>query len=59
MEPIALPPDMGMIETQSDKLAGCSRKNDRMHLNPPDRAPAQLETVIADEPLQQVETRKE
>ncbi|HKQ23866.1 MAG TPA: Rne/Rng family ribonuclease [Burkholderiales bacterium] len=60
MEPIALPPDMVMIETQSDKLARMLEE-ERQDAPRPVRPPRQRnsETVIADEPLQQVETRKE
>ena len=60
MEPIALPPDMVMIETQSDKAARMLEE-ERQDAPRPARPARQRssETVIADEPLQQVETRKE
>ena len=60
MEPIALPPDMVMIETQSDKAARMLEEA-RQDVSWPARPPRQRnpEPVNADEPLQQVETRKE
>jgi len=60
MEPIALPPDMVMIETQADKAARMLEK-ERQDVPRPARPPRQRnpEPVIPDEPLQQVETRKE
>ena len=60
MEPIALPPDMVMIETQSDKLARMLEE-ERQDAPRPARPARQRnsEAVIAEEPLQQVETRKE
>ena len=60
MEPIALPPDMVMIETQSDKAARMLEE-ERQDEPRPARPARQRnsETVIPDEPLQQVETRKE
>jgi hypothetical protein len=60
MEPIALPPDMVMIETQADKAARMLEE-ERRDVPRPARSPRQRnpESVNADEPLQQVETRKE
>jgi ribonuclease E len=60
MEPVALPPDMVMIETQADKAARMLEE-ERQDVPRPARAPRQRkpESVIPDEPLQQVETRKE
>src|SRR5882672_10354795 len=60
MEPVALPPDMMMIETQADKAARML-EGERQDVPRPARAPRQRkpEPVIPDEPLQQVETRKE
>ncbi|HYM87221.1 MAG TPA: hypothetical protein VET30_10895, partial [Pseudoxanthomonas sp.] len=60
MEPIALPPDMVMIETQSDKAARMLEE-ERQDAPQPARPARQrsTETVIPEEPLQQVETRKE
>jgi ribonuclease E len=60
MEPIALPPDMEMVETQADKAARMIEQ-EQQHLTRAARPPRQRnrEPVIADEPLQQVETRKE
>ena len=60
MEPIALPSDMVMIETQSDKAARMLEE-ERQDASRPARPPRQRdpEPVNADEPLQQVETRKE
>ena len=60
MEPIALPPDMVMIETQSDKVARILEE-ERQDAPRPARPARQRnsETVVPDEPLQQVETHKE
>ncbi len=61
MEPIALPPDMEMIETQAEKAARMLEE-ERQDAPRPARPPRQrnsAEPVIPDEPLQQVETRKE
>jgi hypothetical protein len=60
MEPVSLPPDMVMIETQADKTA-TMREEERQDVPRPARPPRQRnpESVIPDEPLQQVETRKE
>ncbi|MGQ0578025.1 MAG: ribonuclease E/G, partial [Betaproteobacteria bacterium] len=60
MEPIALPPDMVMIETQSEKMAR-TLEQERQDLPRPARPPRQqnAEPVNAEEPLQQVETRKD
>ena len=60
MEPIALPPDMVMVETQAEKAARMLEE-ERQDVPRPARAPRQRnpEPVIPDEPLQQVETRKE
>jgi len=60
MEPVALPPDMVMIETQADKAARMFEE-ERQDVPRPARPPRQRNTepVIPDEPLQQVETRKE
>ncbi len=60
MEPIALPPDMEMVETQADKAARMIEQ-EQQHLTRAARPPRprNREPVIADEPLQQVETRKE
>jgi ribonuclease E len=59
MEPIALPPDMEMVETQADKAARMieqEQQNVARAARPP-RQP-NSEPVVADEPLQQVETRE-
>jgi ribonuclease E len=55
-----LPPDMVMIETHADKAARMLEE-ERQDVPRPARAPRQRkpESVIPDEPLQQVETRKE
>ena len=60
MEPVSLPPDMVMIETQSDKAARMLEE-ERQDVPRPARPHRQRnpEPVNADEPLQQVETRKE
>ncbi len=60
MEPIALPPDMVMIETQSDRAARMLEE-EHQDVPRPARPPRQRnpEAVNAEEPLQQVETRKE
>ena len=60
MEPVSLPPDMVMIETQADKAARMLEE-ERQDVPRPARPPRQRnpESVIPDEPLQQVETRKE
>jgi hypothetical protein len=60
MEPVVLPPDMMMIETQADKAARMLEE-ERQDESRPARPPRQRnpEPVIPDEPLQQVETRKE
>jgi len=60
MEPIALPPDMVMIETQADKAARMIEE-ERQEVPRAARPPRQRssEPGIPDEPLQQVETRKE
>jgi ribonuclease E len=58
MEPVALPPDMMMIETQADKAARML-EGERQDVPRPARAPRKPEAVIPNEPLQQVETRKE
>lgn len=60
MEPIALPPDMVMVETQAEKAARMLEE-ERQDESRPARQPRQRnpEPVIPDEPLQQVETRKE
>lgn len=60
MEPIALPPDMEMIETQAD-MSARMLEEERQDVSPPARRPRQHfpEPIIPDEPLQQVETRKE
>jgi len=60
MEPIALPPDMEMVETQADKAARMIEQ-EQQDLARAARPPRQRnrEPVTADEPLQQVETRKE
>jgi hypothetical protein len=60
MEPVSLPPDMVMIETQADKVAR-TLEEERQDVPRPARPPRQRssEPVIPDEPLQQVETRKE
>jgi ribonuclease E len=59
MEPIALPPDMEMVETQADKAARMieQEQQDLARAARPPR-PRNREPVIADEPLQQVETRE-
>jgi hypothetical protein len=59
MEPIALPPDMEMVETQADKAARMIEKEQQDFARAA-RPPRQRnsEPVIADEPLQQVETRE-
>jgi len=60
MEPIALPPDMEMVETQADKAARMIEQ-EQQDLARAARPPRQRnrEPAIVDEPLQQVETRKE
>ena len=60
MEPVVLPPDMVMIETQADQAARVLEE-ERQDVSRPARPPRQRnsEPVIPDEPLQQVETRKE
>jgi hypothetical protein len=60
MEPIALPPGMEMVETQADKAARMIEQEQQDFARAA-RPPRQQnrEPVIADEPLQQVETRKE
>ncbi len=60
MEPITLPPDMVMIETQADQAARMLEEEGQ-DVPRPARPPRQRnpEPVNADEPLQQVETRKE
>ncbi len=60
MEPVSLPPDMVMIETQADKAARMleeERQDVPRTARPP--RPRNPASVIPDEPLQQVETRKE
>lgn len=60
MEPVALPPDMVMIETQAEKAARMLEEERQDEFRPA-RPPRKRnpEPVIPDEPLQQVETRKE
>jgi ribonuclease E len=60
MEPITLPPELVMIETQADKAARMLEE-EQQDLSRPARAPRKrdFEQAIAEEPLQQVETRKE
>ncbi len=60
MEPIALPPEMEMIETQADTSARMLEE-ERQDESAPAKRPRQHfpEPIIPEEPLQQVETRKE